>query len=168
MSMSLPRCTQIYQSTNTCDVSPISSLDQERLRYFCVLSHAMQSLLQFRQSRQHVQQWIDQGDSTWAAWIAENGKASDEQSSGVIDAQESGNDALITVEFRDNDAHNPRCWSFWRRVFTTVIVLSTGVVGGWASSNDSTIVPQAMKSFGVGEIVESLATGLYLVAFGVG
>ena len=43
-----------------------------------------------------------------------------------------------------------------------------GAVVGFASAVDSPAIPQAAKEFGVSEVVESLATGLFLIGFGVG
>lgn len=39
---------------------------------------------------------------------------------------------------------------------------------GFASSVDSAALPQAAKEFGVSEVTESLATGLFLIGFGCG
>jgi MFS family permease len=78
-------------------------------------------------------------------------------------------DNFIIVTFSDiNDLNDPRNWSFAKKISTTLILLLPGLVGGWASANDSTIIPQAQKSFGVSTIYESLSTGLYLIAFGLG
>ena len=43
-----------------------------------------------------------------------------------------------------------------------------GWVVGFASSIDSAVLEQAAKDFGVSEVTESLATGLFLIGFGVG
>jgi len=48
------------------------------------------------------------------------------------------------------------------------MVASIGFVVGVASSIDSMAIPQASQEFHVSEVVESMATGLYLVGFGVG
>jgi MFS family permease len=86
--------------------------------------------------------------------------------SNTVDTEQS---SFIIVTFSDiNDENNPRNWSFTKKVCTTLILLSTGLVGGWASANDSTIIPQARKTFGVSTMTESLSTGLYLIAFGLG
>jgi MFS family permease len=78
-------------------------------------------------------------------------------------------ESLIIVRFSDaDDEHNPQKWSFTKKTCTTIILLTAGLVGGWASANDSTIIPQAQKTFGVSTITESLSTGLYLIAFGLG
>lgn len=76
---------------------------------------------------------------------------------------------FIIVNFRDdNDENNPRNWSTAQRVFITSLVLTAGVTGGWASANDSVVIPQMKQALGVSAIVESLSTGLYLIAFGIG
>lgn len=51
---------------------------------------------------------------------------------------------------------------------TMSIVGTTGFLVGWASSIDSAVSKQAMKEFGVSDVTESLATGLFLIAFGCG
>ena len=43
-----------------------------------------------------------------------------------------------------------------------------GWIVGFASSIDSSALPQAAEEFGVSRVTESLATGLFLIAFGVG
>ncbi|TKA74434.1 hypothetical protein B0A49_02862 [Cryomyces minteri] len=54
------------------------------------------------------------------------------------------------------------------RICATMMVASIGFVVGLASAIDASAVSEAAKEFGVSEVVESLATGLYLVGFGVG
>ena len=49
-----------------------------------------------------------------------------------------------------------------------VNVASIGAIVGFASSIDSSALPQAAAEFGVSEVAESLATGLFLVGFGAG
>jgi len=39
---------------------------------------------------------------------------------------------------------------------------------GFASAIDSAIIPQAVAEFGVDEIIEVLATGLFMIGFGAG
>lgn len=91
----------------------------------------MQSYLQWQESRRYIR---DQ--STTSVSIKDFAAPSDRQSNAV-EKQGTDSDALIMVEFEENDGQQPRNWSFTRKVCTTLIVLSTGVVGGWASSNDS-------------------------------
>ena len=43
-----------------------------------------------------------------------------------------------------------------------------GWIVGFSSSIDSGALPQAAREFGVTEVTESLATGLFLIAFGLG
>ncbi len=50
----------------------------------------------------------------------------------------------------------------------SVNIAGIGWVVGFASSVDSAALPQAAKEFGVSEVTESLATGLFLVGFGCG
>lgn len=81
---------------------------------------------------------------------------------------ERDNAELIIVQFEEADELNLQNWPFGRKLRTTLFVPGAGLVGGWASANDSTITTQAQAFFGVSAVTESLSTGLYLVAFGVG
>lgn len=47
-------------------------------------------------------------------------------------------------------------------------IAAIGWIVGFASSVDSAALKQATAEFGVGEVTESLATGLFLIGFGVG
>ncbi|KAK9356413.1 major facilitator superfamily domain-containing protein [Lipomyces doorenjongii] len=66
------------------------------------------------------------------------------------------------------DPANPHNFSKARRVMTTLIVAAVGFVVGMASSIDSAVLPQAASDFGVSEVAESLATGIYLIGYSVG
>ncbi|ESZ98961.1 hypothetical protein SBOR_0619 [Sclerotinia borealis F-4128] len=68
----------------------------------------------------------------------------------------------------EKDAMNPHNWSLLRRGFCTIMIASIGFVVGFASSIDSAALKQAAEEFGVSEVAESLATGLFLVGFGFG
>jgi hypothetical protein len=68
----------------------------------------------------------------------------------------------------EKDPLNPHNWSKTRRMMITVIVASIGLIVGFASSVDSAVLQQARQEFHAGEVAEALATGLYLVGFGVG
>lgn len=68
----------------------------------------------------------------------------------------------------ENDELNPHNWTTTRRMIYTLIIASIGFIVGLASSIDSAAIPQASREFGVSEVTESLATGLYLVGFGFG
>ena len=67
-----------------------------------------------------------------------------------------------------HDQMNPHNWSITRRMAATFMVAAIGAVVGIASSIDSSALREAAAEFHVSEVVESLATGLYLVGFGVG
>jgi len=68
----------------------------------------------------------------------------------------------------DHDQMNPHNWSITRRMVATFMVAAIGAVVGIASSIDSSALREAAAEFHVSEVVESLATGLYLIGFGVG
>ena len=55
-----------------------------------------------------------------------------------------------------------------RLIRFSFIIASIGWIVGFASSIDSAALTQATQAFGVSEVTESLATGLFLVGFGVG
>jgi multidrug resistance protein len=67
-----------------------------------------------------------------------------------------------------NDPMNPKSWTRTKRFAITFSVASIGCVVGLASSIDSSAVREASAEFGVSEVVESMATGLFLIGFGVG
>ncbi|KAM0429765.1 hypothetical protein ACHAPT_006371 [Fusarium lateritium] len=76
---------------------------------------------------------------------------------------------IFIVSWEDaEDPLNPRNWSVTKRVLVTIQVGLVSVAVGAASGIDATALPQAAKEFGVSDVVESLATGLYLIGIGVG
>lgn len=82
---------------------------------------------------------------------------------------ESDEQGHLVVKFDgDHDMHNPKNWSLMHKIRACAVPLAAGIVGGWASSNDSMIIPQAQEDFCVSDVAESLSTGLYLVSFGLG
>ncbi|GAB7341783.1 hypothetical protein MBLNU457_g0114t1 [Dothideomycetes sp. NU457] len=82
---------------------------------------------------------------------------------------EGGEGNVFIVGYHDdNDPMNPHTWSNTKRIYITFMVAAIGFVVGVASSIDSEAIPQASAEFHVSEVVESLATGLYLIGFGVG
>jgi MFS family permease len=68
----------------------------------------------------------------------------------------------------EQDDMNPRSWSNLIRISATILIAAIGFIVGFASSIDSAALTQAADEFGVSEVTESLATGLFLVGFGVG
>lgn len=78
-------------------------------------------------------------------------------------------DQVFVVSWEgDDDDLNPHNWSSPRRWFVTVNVALIAAVVGIASSIDSSALMPASMEFHVSEVVESLATGLYLAGFGCG
>jgi hypothetical protein len=68
----------------------------------------------------------------------------------------------------ENDPLNPHKWSLATRIFSTILIAAIAFIVGFASSIDSAVLTQASEEFGVNEVTESLATGLFLVGFGFG
>lgn len=76
---------------------------------------------------------------------------------------------VFVVDYQGpDDPCNPHNWSRWTRAGATVLVAFIGAVVGIASSIDSEILRNASQEFHVSEIVESMATGLFLIGFGCG
>ncbi|KAJ9632109.1 hypothetical protein H2203_000510 [Taxawa tesnikishii (nom. ined.)] len=78
-----------------------------------------------------------------------------------------GNVFIVGYE-GEKDPLNPHNWGYGIRMWITFQVAAIGFVVGVASSIDSSALPHAAREFGVSEVVESLATGLYLIGFGAG
>ena len=87
------------------------------------------------------------------------------QSQGHVNDIENRNEGLLMVAFNEpNDENNLQNWTIFRKFRTALLVLSTGEVGGWASANDSAIIPRVTKSFGVNSVAEFMAMGIYLIS----
>lgn len=79
------------------------------------------------------------------------------------------NDQVFVVGYEgDDDDLNPHNWSYLRRWLVTIMVASLGFIVGIASSIDSIGADLAATDLHVSDVAESLATGIYLVGFGVG
>lgn len=72
------------------------------------------------------------------------------------------------VTWEPKDRFNPHNWTTTRRIFATLAVCLIALSTTMASSIDAAVVSEAANEFGVSETAESLATGLYLIGFGVG
>ncbi|KAF2970117.1 hypothetical protein GQX73_g3420 [Xylaria multiplex] len=68
----------------------------------------------------------------------------------------------------EDDTANPKRWSTATRLGSTFLVCVVAFFATSASSIDSVIIARAATEFGVSSVVESLATGLFLVGFGAG
>ncbi|KUJ08846.1 MFS general substrate transporter [Mollisia scopiformis] len=68
----------------------------------------------------------------------------------------------------ETDPMDPHNWSYTTRILATIMIAWIGFIVGFASAVDSAALTQAAKEFGVAEVTESLATGLFLVGFGFG
>lgn len=67
-----------------------------------------------------------------------------------------------------DDELDPHNWSTPRRLCYTLLIAKVGLIVGFASSVDSAAAPQAAEEFGVSSVVESMATAMYLLGFGLG
>ncbi|KAL7807034.1 major facilitator superfamily domain-containing protein [Trichoderma aethiopicum] len=67
-----------------------------------------------------------------------------------------------------DDPLNPRNWSLTKRMLCTINVGIIALVVGMAASIDSAVMKRAAEEFGVSEVAEALATGLFLAGFGFG
>ncbi|KAL8706075.1 MAG: hypothetical protein Q9201_000840 [Fulgogasparrea decipioides] len=66
----------------------------------------------------------------------------------------------------ERDNMNPYNWSYATRIWATMNITFIGWIVGFASSVDSAALEQVTEDFAVNEVVESFATGLFLVGFG--
>ncbi|KAB8360691.1 hypothetical protein FH972_024428 [Carpinus fangiana] len=87
---------------------------------------------------------------------------------GIRSEDVPGHGRCFLVDFENEDPFLAKNWSYGRKWATTGIVGLTGFLVAWSSAIDSVIVPQAMQEFGTSEIVENLATALFLIGFGLG
>ncbi|TID01615.1 putative efflux pump kojT [Colletotrichum higginsianum] len=67
-----------------------------------------------------------------------------------------------------DDPLDPHNWPTAKRIGVTLQISVIALFVGAASGIDATVLPQAARAFGVSEVAESLATGLYLVGMGLG
>ena len=81
---------------------------------------------------------------------------------------EKGGKVFVVGYVDEKDPLNPHNWSILKRMSITFLVALIGLIVGFASSVDSAAVRQAKLEFGVSEVTESLATGIYLIGFGCG
>ncbi|KAJ5594166.1 MFS general substrate transporter [Penicillium hispanicum] len=87
-----------------------------------------------------------------------------------VPTSSTSSDKLVFIVGFDgpDDQLNPKNWSLRRKWVTLGIVGTTGFLVGWVSAIDSAVMKQGEEAFGVSEVAESLATSLYLIAFGFG
>lgn len=60
-----------------------------------------------------------------------------------------------------HDALDPHNWSTMKRIGVTLQISVIALFVGAASGIDATVLPQASREFGVSEVAESLATGMF-------
>lgn len=67
-----------------------------------------------------------------------------------------------------HDPFNPRQYKMYHKIFATFMVTLIAFLTTMTSSIDSAILDRAASDFKIAEVTESLATGMYLIGFGVG
>jgi MFS family permease len=82
---------------------------------------------------------------------------------------EGGTGKVFVVGYEGpDDKMDPHNWSYTTRISATLLIASIGFVVGLASAIDASALRPAAEEFGVSKVVESLATGTYLIGFGAG
>jgi hypothetical protein len=86
-----------------------------------------------------------------------------------LTTQQSDSRKVFVVGFAgERDIVNPKNWSHTTRYSLTLIISFVAFVVGLASSIDSAALAPAANDFGISEVAESAATGIFLVGFGLG
>lgn len=131
----------------------------------------MAFILQYRALRRHVNQLVAEAAPTKEETSADSApsKISNPfEIPGVSLKSDCNGEQYFEVGWAADDPFNPQLWSNPRRVSATMTVCLVALVTTMASAIDSAVLTEASKEFGVSEVAESLATGLYLVGFGAG
>lgn len=83
--------------------------------------------------------------------------------------REGGEGNVFVVGWQgEDDPSDPHNWSYTKRISYTGIIAGIGCVVGFASAIDSSAISEASTALHVSEVAESLATGLFLIGFGLG
>lgn len=120
----------------------------------------METYLQFRRIGRVIRQQLESNDVETARQLP----CLSRQETRVVN----GRSVLIVGWDGPDDPMNPRNWSKFRRVYTTLIISSIAWMVGLAAPIDATVLPQAAKDLHVSEVAETLAVGVFLIGFGVG
>jgi hypothetical protein len=91
----------------------------------------------------------------------------DVRSRTTIEGKELGKVFVVGYE-GEKDPLNPHNWPLRPKIIVTANIAAIAMIVGFASSIDSAAIPQASKEFGVSDVTEALATGLFLIGFGCG
>ena len=76
---------------------------------------------------------------------------------------------VLVVTFEsEKDSMNPHNWPQAKKWSATALISLICFTVGFASSVDSAAITEAATDFGISVVTESLATGLFLIGFGVG
>jgi multidrug resistance protein len=92
-----------------------------------------------------------------------------QRTNGSQEEKPEGRERVFVVSYEsEKDNMNPHNWSYTTRIGATILIAAIGWIVGFASSIDSAAQTQAAAEFGVSDVAESLATGLFLIGFGFG
>ncbi|KAK1140904.1 hypothetical protein N8T08_009777 [Aspergillus melleus] len=133
----------------------------------------MAFILQYRALRRHVNQLVEDAGHAKEETSPDSSSPSKisnpSEIPGVSLKSDCNGEQYFEVGWAvPDDPFNPQQWSNPRRVSATMTVCLVALVTTMASAIDSAVITGASKEFGVSEVAESLATGLYLVGFGAG
>ena len=151
----------------------------------------MQSLLQYRRFKRHLDQQtheygihrvanlshdfppnvvLKSADNAASLRRPEDAIAdpNTEDTEPKLEAGTSEKDPLI-VDFESPfDPFNPQTWTKTRKWIYTFLIAATGFIISGAAAFDTAVTPQAAAYFGVSQEIELLSTTLYMVALGLG
>jgi hypothetical protein len=151
----------------------------------------MQSLLQYRRFRRHLEQQIkeqsidkvanprDDFPSNGALKFADNvaglrsienniGYPTTEATVPTLEAERSGIRLLIVDFERPFDPFNPQTWTKTRKWVYTFVIGATGFIISGAAAFDTAVTTQTAEYFGVSQEIALLSTTLYMIALGLG
>ncbi|KAL1857311.1 hypothetical protein Plec18167_004785 [Paecilomyces lecythidis] len=137
---------------------------------FRALKHQLQAEFEGKWTKTQYHRFSSAGAHDSLQTDIEDGKGeSTDQTDTSSPSQQSTEKEFFVVDFQSlEDPLRPRNWSVVKRALYTANVGIIALVVGTAASIDSAVIPNAAAEFGVSEIVEALATGLFLIGFGVG
>ena len=146
----------------------------------------MQSLLQYRRFRRHLEQQIKEQSIEKARNLTDSIlKSADHAanphsvessfassitgaSTHQLEAKRSEKRLLIVDFERPSDPFNPQTWSKTRKWTYTFLIGATGFIVSGAAAFDTAVTPQAAEDFGVSQEIALLNTTLFMIALGLG
>lgn len=142
----------------------------------------MQSYLQYRSIRRHIEQQLEQvaanesdhgggascEDSRARVWNARNAVSSYNGRTATGSEGKGQDDVLIVTFDSPDDPLNPQNWSNARKWTYTFLIGGTGFIVSGAAAFDTPVTPQTAEYFDVSQEIALLSTTLYMIALGLG